>query len=135
MSGGLTELKTVMVVDDYDDVRLVTKRALESFGWRVVEAASGAEAVELAQAESPDLILMDLSMPNMDGFATLHRLRKLLGLRDVPVIALSAHTAREVREDAFAAGCREFLTKPVHFEELKSTIERYLLPSPGAPAR
>ncbi len=128
MGGGEREQQTVMVVDDYDEVRLLTKRALESFGYRVLEAASGTEAVRLAQAESPDLILMDLSMPNMDGFATIHRLRKLLGLRAVPVIALSAHAAREVREDALAAGCREFITKPVLFERLKSVVERYLPP-------
>ena len=128
MGGGEREQKTVMVVDDYDEVRLLTKRALESFGYRVLEAASGTEAVRLAQAESPDLILMDLSMPNMDGFATMHQLRRLLGLRDVPVIALSAHAAREVREDALAAGCREFLAKPVLFERLKSVIERHLPP-------
>ncbi len=129
MDGGVKEQQTVMVVDDYDEVRLLTKQALESFGYRVLEAASGSEAVKLAQADSPDLILMDLSMPNMDGFATMHQLRKLLGLRDVPVIALSAHTAREVREDALAAGCREFITKPVHFERLRSVIERHLPPA------
>jgi CheY-like chemotaxis protein len=129
MGGGVREQKTVMVVDDYDDVRAVTKRALESFGYRVLEAASGAEAVRLAQAESPDLILMDLSMPNMDGFATMHQLRRLLGLRDVPVIAVSAHTAREVREDALAAGCRDFITKPVHIERLRSAVERHLTPA------
>ena len=126
MSGRVSVQKTDLVVDDYDEVRDLTKMELESFGYRVVEAASGAEAVRVAQADSPDLILMDLSMPNMDGFATIHQLRRLLGLRDVPVIALSAHTAREVREDALAAGCREFITKPVRFEMLKSVIERYL---------
>ncbi len=126
MGSGVREQKIVMVVDDYDDVRLVTRRALESFGYRVLEASSGAEAVRLAQAESPDLILLDLSMPNMDGFATLHRLRKLLGLRDVPVLAFSAHTAKEIRDDALAAGCREFITKPPHLELLKSAVERHL---------
>lgn len=123
---GVREQKTVMVVDDYDEVRFITKRVLESFGYRVLEAASGAEAVKMAQAESPDLILMDMSMPNMDGFATIHQLRRLIGLRDVPIIALSAHTAREVREDALAAGCRDFITKPVCIEKLKSAIERHL---------
>jgi|SRR5215204_4911 len=126
MSAGVNGRKIVLVVDDYDDVRAMTKKAVESFGYRVVEAASGAEAVRVAQAESPDLILMDLSMPNMDGFATIHQLRKLLGLRDVPIIAVSAHTAREVREDALAAGCRDFITKPVYLEKLKSAIERHL---------
>lgn len=129
MSGGMNGRKTVLVVDDYDDVRVITKKALESFGYEVVEAASGAEAVRVAQSVSPDIILMDLSMPNMDGFATIHQLRRLLGLRDVPVIALSAHTAREVREDALAAGCRDFITKPAHIETLLSTIERHLSPT------
>lgn len=126
MGSGESGQKTVLVVDDYDDVRLATRRALELFGYRVLEAASGAEAVKVAQADSPDLILMDLSMPAMDGFATIHQLRRLLGLRDVPVIAVSAHTAREIREDALAAGCRDFITKPVPIEKLKSAVERYL---------
>lgn len=129
MGGGVRAQKTVLVVDDYDDVRAITKQALESFGYRVVEASSGAEAVRVAQTVSPDLILLDLSMPYMDGFATIHQLRRLLGLRDVPVIAVSAHTAREVREDAIAAGCREFITKPFPLERLRSAVERNLPPS------
>jgi CheY-like chemotaxis protein len=125
--GGVTRgQKKVLVVDDYDEVRLVTRRALESFGYTVVEASNGAEAVKLAQTETPDLILMDLSMPHMDGFATMHRLRKMLGLRDVPVIALSAHTAREIRDDALAAGCRDFITKPVPLEKLRAALARFL---------
>lgn len=128
MGRGASEQKTVLVVDDYDEIRLVTRRALESFGYRVLEASSGAEAVRVAQADSPDLILLDLSMPAMDGFATIHQLRRLLGLRDVPVIAVSAHTAREVREDALAAGCRDFIAKPVPMEKLKSAVERHLPP-------
>lgn len=113
-------------MDDYDEVRLVTRRALENFGYDVVEASNGAEAVRLAEAETPDLILMDLSMPNMDGFATIHRLRRLLVLRDVPVIAVSAHTAKEIRDDALAAGCCDFITKPVRLEKLKAAVERFL---------
>jgi CheY-like chemotaxis protein len=129
MGRGASVQKTVLVVDDYEEIRVVTRQALESFGYRVLEAASGVEAVKLAQTDSPDLILMDLSMPAMDGFATIHRLRRLLGLRDVPVIAVSAHTAREVREDALAAGCRDFVTKPLDLERLRSVVERYLAQS------
>ena len=125
MSGG-DRPKTIMVVDDYEGMRQATHLALETLGYRVVEAAGGEEAVELAQAELPDLILMDLSMPRLDGFAAIHRIRRLLGLRDVPVIAFSAHAAKEVREDALAAGCREFLTKPVNLEALKAAVERCL---------
>lgn len=126
MGRGASVQKTVLVVDDYDEIRAMTRQALESFGYRVLEASNGLEAVKVAQADSPDLILMDLSMPAMDGFATIHQLRRLLGLRDVPVIAVSAHTAREIRDDALAAGCREFITKPVNLERLKSAIERHL---------
>jgi CheY-like chemotaxis protein len=131
MGSGESGQKTVLVVDDYDEVRFVTRQALESFGYRVLEAASGTEAVRVAQSDSPDLILMDLSMPAMDGFATIHQLRRLVGLRDVPVIAVSAHTAREIREDAIAAGCRDFITKPVHLEKLKSAVERQLSQTRG----
>ena len=126
MGRGASEQKTVLVVDDYEEIRVITRRALESFGYRVIEASNGVEAVKVAQVEPPDLILLDLSMPAMDGFATIHQLRKLLGLRDVPVIAVSAHAAREIREDALAAGCRDFITKPVHIELLKSAVERHL---------
>jgi two-component system cell cycle response regulator DivK len=118
------QLKTIMVVDDYEDLRRTTHMALETFGYRVVEAASGEEAVELAQAEMPDLILMDLSMPRLDGFAAIHRIRRLLGLRDVPVVAFSAHSEDDVREDALAAGCCEYMTKPVKLDILKATVER-----------
>lgn len=123
---GVEQRKTIMVVDDYEDMRRVTHFALESLGHRVVEAASGEEAVEVAQAEMPDLIIMDLSMPKLDGFGAIHRIRRLLGLHDVAVIAFSAHTAEEVRDDALAAGCREFLAKPVDLEVLKSAVERCL---------
>ena len=125
MDGG-ERRKTIMIVDDYDDIRRVTHLALETLGYRVVEAASGEEAVELVQAEMPDLIIMDLSMPHLDGFAAIHRIRRLLGLHDVNVIAFSAHTAPEVRKDALAAGCCEFLPKPVKLEVLKAAVERCL---------
>ena len=118
------QLKTVMVVDDYEDLRQLTHLALKTLGYRVVEATNGEEAVEVAQAELPDLILMDLSMPHLDGFAAIHRIRRLLGLRDVPVIAFSAHSAEDVREDALAAGCCEYITKPVNLDILKAAVER-----------
>lgn len=129
MKGG-EPLKTILVVDDYEDLRQTTHFALETLGYRVVEASNGEEAVEVAQAELPDLILMDLSMPHLDGFAAIHRIRRLLGLRDIPVIAFSAHSAEDVRDDALAAGCCEFVTKPVSLNTLKSTVERCL--GPGA---
>lgn len=123
---GESRRKTVMVVDDYDDVRSVTRQALEMFGYMVVEAASGEEAVELARLEMPDLILMDLTMPNLDGFATMQRIRRLIGLHDIPIIVLSAHESRELRADALAFGCSDFITKPVQLEVLRAAVKRQL---------
>src|SRR5215207_5170977 len=123
MRGG-KKLKTIMVVDDYAEIREVTCLALKQLGYRVVEAASGEEAVELAQAELPDLIIMYLSMPHLDGFAAIQRIRRLLGLRDVSIIAFSAHTAPEVRNDALAAGFCDFLPKPASLQLLKAAVER-----------
>lgn len=125
-SGDNQRQKTIMVVDDYTLVRETTRQSLETFGYRVIEAVDGEEAVELARLEMPDLILMDLSMPNLDGFAAIHRMRRLSGLRDVPIIAFSAHTAEEIRADALAAGCRDFIPKPVDLEVLRATVERHL---------
>jgi CheY-like chemotaxis protein len=125
-SCGESRQKTIMVVDDYEDMRTATRRALETFGYRVVEAAGGEEAVELARRELPDLILMDLSMPNLDGFAAMQRIRRLIGLHNVPVILLSAHTSRELCEDALAFGCCDFITKPFQLEILRASVERHL---------
>lgn len=138
MSDSARRQKTVMVVDDDEGVRMITGRALELHDYRVVQACNGAEAVELAQAELPDLILMDLSMPKLDGFAAIHRIRRLLGLRDVPVIILSAHEAQEIQNDALAAGCCEFMTKPVDLKKLLAAIALQIgpgaIPTSQAPA-
>lgn len=122
--------KTVLVVDDYDEVREMTKHALELSGYTVVEAPGGEEALELARRVLPDLILMDLSMPGLDGFTTIHRLRRLVGLRDVPIIVFSAHTAQEIRADVLAAGCRDFIPKPVNLKKLLSVVRRHIEDSP-----
>lgn len=127
MSGeGKVRQKTILVVDDLADVRALIRKALETFGHRVVEAADGAEAVALAQSVLPDLILMDLSMPTLDGFAAVHRIRRLFGLGDVPIIALSAHAAQEVREDALAAGFCDYLVKPVDIVWLAEAVARHI---------
>ncbi len=120
--------KTILVVDDIEGVRALVRKALETFGHRVVEAADGLEAVALAQSVLPDLILMDLSMPALDGFAAVHRIRRLFGLGDVPIIAISAHAAQEVREDALAAGFCDYLVKPVDIDRLAEAVAKHIRP-------
>ena len=122
--------KTVLLVDDYDDARMILRRLLEMEGCRVVEAADGLEAVELAGRLSSeiDLILMDLSMPGLDGFEATRLILGSERTRHIPVVALSALCEQDTKVKAFEAGCSDCLSKPLDFalveELLKSLPER-----------
>lgn len=102
------------------------RRLLEMAGHRVIEATDGEQAVEVALSERPDLILMDLSLPKLDGLAATRRIRESHDLRNVPIVAVSAHDGAESREAALAAGCNEYVTKPIDFDQLNSLISRFL---------
>lgn len=104
--------KLVLLVDDYEDTRALYAVHLEEAGFRVVEAADGAEAVHLASAQPVDAIIMDLSMPRMDGWDATRQIRAAIGDRPVYVIALSALDGDESRALAFDAGCDDFIAKP-----------------------
>ena len=123
--------RVVLLVDDYADTREVMRHVIEMCGCRVVEAANGQEAIELAQAEPPDLILMDLNMPVLDGFNATLRIREYERTRDVPVVAVTAHDTAEFRAAAGAVGCCEYLLKPLDFERLFELLEKFL-PTRGA---
>ncbi len=124
--------RVVLLVDDYADTREVMRRAIETCGCRVVEAANGQEAIELAQTERPDLILMDLNMPVLDGFNATMRIREYEATRDVPVVAVTAHNTAEFRAAAGAVGCCDYLLKPLDFERLYELLERLLPPRAAA---
>lgn len=117
---------TVLVVEDFDETRFMIKVSLELRGYRVVEAVNGQQAVEVARRERPDLILMDLSLPLMDGFAATRVIREEAGLSEVPIVAVTAHATAEYRVKALAAGCDEYLTKPVDFARLEDLMEGLL---------
>jgi two-component system, cell cycle response regulator DivK len=119
--------RTVMVVEDFEDNRFMMRRLLEMSGYRVVEAVNGEQAVEVAQREQPHLILMDLSLPILDGLAATRRIRQYEALRRVPIIAVSAHDTSDFHADALAAGCNDYVTKPIDFEQLESLLS-HLLP-------
>lgn len=113
---------TVLVVDDYADVRHMLASALALHGYRVVEAANGWAAIDVAAREHPQAILMDLQMPMLDGFETTELLRGNDELRDVPIIALTAHTSLDNRAEAAEAGITAFLTKPIDPDDLCRVI-------------
>ena len=116
---------TILVVEDYDDVRHLMKFLLESYGYQVTEAADGVEAVESIREPFPDLILMDISMPRMDGLAATKAIRKLDGASEIPVIAVTAF-GNQYYERAIEAGCNTLINKPVDFENIKLLLNQYL---------
>jgi len=122
---------TVLLVEDTEDNRFMMRRLLEMSGYRVVEAMNGEEAVKFALAESPHLILMDLSLPVIDGLAATRLIRKLPELQLTPIIAVSAHDTSDFQAEAIEAGCNSYVTKPIDFNELEELI-RQLLTSDGA---
>ena len=119
---------TVLVVEDFEDNRFMMRRLLEMSGYRVVEAVNGNQAVEMAEQESPDIILMDLSLPMLDGLAATRRIRERNGDRStrVPIVAVSAHDSADFHAEALAAGCNEYVTKPIDFDQLVELLDRLL---------
>ncbi len=120
------DLRTVLVVEDYEDTRLATRLSLEAQGYRVLEAENGEQAVSLAQSERPDIILMDLSLPVMDGLEATRRIRQTPETRDMLIVAVTAHLETDYRTRALAAGCNAYVTKPIDFVWLDDLLNSLL---------
>ncbi len=116
----------ILLVEDNELNRDMLSRRLIRRGYEVVMATDGEEALASAATEQPDLILMDMSLPKIDGWEATRRLKADPGLRAIPVIALTAHAMSGDREKALEAGCDEFDTKPIEFERLLGKMERLL---------
>ena len=115
----------VLYVEDNDDNVYMLKMRLELLGdFEVLAAEDGEKGCAMALSESPDIILMDLEMPRVDGWEATRRLKADPQTRDIPIIALSAHALAGEREKALASGCDEFDTKPIEFERLVATLRR-----------
>lgn len=112
----------ILVVEDYDDTRLMMRLELEQRGYLVVEASDGEEAVRIAWRECPDIILMDLSLPKIDGFEAARRIRQDDQLRGVLVVAVTAHQEPLYRTNALGAGFNAFVTKPIDFDWLDELL-------------
>jgi CheY-like chemotaxis protein len=117
---------SIMVVEDFDDNRKFIALSLRQLGYNVVEATNGQEAIEMAARECPSLILMDLTLPMLDGLSAAYRMREIDALCDVPIIACSAHSAAIHREAALAIGCDDYISKPFEIEKLQEMISRLL---------
>ncbi len=118
---------TVLVVEDVEDARLFMRLELESYGFIVFEAADGQSAVDVALRERPDVILMDLTLPLMDGFEAARLIRKNQELKEVPMIAVTAHQGTDFRAGARDSGFDAYVTKPIDMAWLKELIDGLLI--------
>jgi two-component system cell cycle response regulator DivK len=120
------DVATVLLVEDTEDNRQMMRRLLEMSGFRVVEATNGREAVEVASQVQPQIILMDLSLPIIDGLAATRQIRNLPELNTVPIVAVSAHDTADFHSEALDAGCDAYVTKPINYTELEHLVTRLI---------
>ena len=116
----------VLVVEDNDDTRYMMRLALEGLSYRVCEANNGERAIDVACRMQPDAILMDISMPVLNGLTATARIREHYELRKIPIVALTAHNEAELRSGAQACGFTAYVTKPIDFDWLDDLIKRLL---------
>ena len=117
--------RLVLVVDDSDDIRALWVETLTDAGYRVVEASDGAAAVELALGHRPRVVLMDMAMPNMDGWEATRRIRAFADEREIAIIAVSAMSEVDGRAAAFRAGCDGFIPKPVTADVILDVVRSF----------
>ncbi|HSB31108.1 MAG TPA: response regulator [Candidatus Sulfobium mesophilum] len=116
----------ILVVDDNRDNRELVVKVLKGRGYEMVEAIDGEDALQKAQEERPSLILMDMSLPKIDGYEVTRRLKMHEEYRDIPVVALTAHVMKGDKERAIEAGCVGYIPKPIDVHELPEQIKHYL---------
>ncbi len=119
-------MKRILVVDDNEDSRELVKKILKKHDYEIIEAVDGEEAIAKAIAYRPDLILMDISIPKIDGYEATRRLKERADFKDIPIIAFTAHAMRGDQEKALQAGCDGYISKPINVRELPNQIKIYL---------
>jgi two-component system cell cycle response regulator DivK len=117
---------TILYIEDNSDNRTLVRRVLQIEGYRVMEAESGFKAFEALRSEIPDLVLMDINLPDMDGYEITTRLKQMPALAKVPVIAMTANVMKGDREKTLAAGCDGYISKPIDIDTLPGQIARFL---------
>ena len=119
-------MKKILIADDKDSSRELVRTVLERCGYEVIEATNGSEALREALSQQPDLIVLDLHMPEMDGFGVVQQLRTESRFAVTPVVALTASAMHGDREKALAAGFSGYITKPIRLDYLRSEVARLL---------
>ncbi len=122
----MQEQKRILVVEDNRDNMTLILDLLQSLQYASIVASNGEEALEVADKEKPALILLDLSLPRMDGWTTAKKIKENEALAHIPIIALTAHAMLGDKERALAAGCDDYVSKPINFRELAGKLARYM---------
>jgi CheY-like chemotaxis protein len=117
--------KRILIVEDYADTRSFMKFLVEGYGYRVEEASDGQEAVNKVRNDTPDLVLMDIAMPVMDGLTATKLIRASEGMSKLPIIAVTAH-GKSYYKQAIEAGCDDLINKPLDFDSLEPVLNQYL---------
>ncbi len=118
-------MKILYVEDNPDNIYMLSRR-LKKKGFEIIIAGDGQEGIDMAKEEKPDLILMDLSLPTMDGWTATEKIKGMSEIKEIPIIALSAHAMPEHRDRALKAGCSDYDTKPVDIKRLLGKIGQYI---------
>jgi two-component system cell cycle response regulator DivK len=123
---------TILCVEDNPDNRMLVRRILLAEDYSLMEASNAAEALNLLKGAKPDLILMDINMPDMDGYTLTARIKTMPGFERIPILALTANVMRGDREKTLEAGCDGYIQKPIDIDELTSVVERFIARSANA---
>ena len=118
--------KRILVVEDQEDLRAILRDFLTASGYTVIEAANGVEGVAKSEDERPDLVLMDIQMPLLDGYEATRRIKALPGMQRTPVVAVSSFAMKGDEEKARAAGCDAYVTKPYSPKQLLALVRQFL---------
>lgn len=118
----------VMVVEDHDDTRSLLRYLLENLSYRVAEVTNGEQAVREAEKTCPDLILIDIELPDLDGISAACQIRQIANLRNVPIVFLSGYAETKIHSVAVAAGANDYLVKPFDVAQLGNTVAKHIKP-------
>jgi two-component system cell cycle response regulator DivK len=121
--------KIVLHIEDNGDNRMLVRRILQAYGYSVLEAKNAAQARERIQARRPDLILMDINMPDIDGYTLTNEIKSMPQYRDIPIVAITANVMKGDRERTLSAGCDDYIEKPIDIDRFIEQVEKYLGPS------
>ncbi|MEA4908075.1 MAG: response regulator [Anaerolineaceae bacterium] len=122
----MSAVKTILYIEDNQDNRTLVRRLLKASGYQMVEAPTAQAAMEYLQANVPDLILMDINMPDIDGYTLTHQIKNRPALAHTPIIAITANVMKGDREKSLSSGCDDYIEKPIDVDRFISQIESYL---------